>query len=258
MRDRAIGLVALVLLVACQSGYQSTQNRRTAVPRANPSANASKAQTTVIVQPGDTVFGIAFRAGLNYREVAAWNGIDEPYTIQVGQKLRLRPPASFTALRHVPKAPSTRPNQKTVLGKPVAEVAIPSEKSGAPALSDIDWLWPAKGALVGRFIAGDKTSQGINIAGKNGQDIRAAADGTVVYSGSGLIGYGELLIIKHNNEWISAYGHNRKRLVAEGAKVKAGQLIAEMGQSGASHTRLHFEIRHNGQPVDPLLYLPNR
>jgi lipoprotein NlpD len=105
-------------------------------------------------------------------------------------------------------------------------------------------------------VAGDKANQGINIAGKNGQDVRAAADGVVVYSGAGLIGYGELLIIKHNNEWISAYAHNQKRLVAEGTRVKAGQLIAEMGQTGTIRSMLHFEIRRNGKPVDPLLYLP--
>ena len=112
--------------------------------------------------------------------------------------------------------------------------------------------------MSGLYIADDKTNQGINIAGKAGQKIVAAADGIVVYSGAGLIGYGELLIIKHNSEWISAYAHNEKRLVAEGVKVKAGQHIADMGQTGTVSDMLHFEIRRNGKPVDPLLYLPKK
>lgn len=260
MMDRRLlaGLFILVL-AACQSGYQTTQNRQRASAKpAKPAvqqAPKSQESGSVTVQPGDTVFGIAFRAGLNYRDVAAWNGIEEPYTIQVGQKLRLSPPSAAMPAK-APKAVPALPNQKTVLSKtvPVAEAA--PVKPATPVLSNIAWQWPAKGEIIGRFIAGDKTNQGINIAGSNGQDITAAADGTVVYSGAGLIGYGELLIIKHSNEWISAYAHNSKRLVAEGVKVKAGQHIAEMGQTGSVKTMLHFEIRRNGKPVDPLLYLP--
>ena len=249
----------ILLLAACQSGYQTTQNRqRTSTKPAKPAVQAapkSQEAGTVTVQAGDTVFGIAFRAGLNYRDVAAWNGIDEPYTIQVGQKLRLSPPATATASKPAKSAPAL-PNQKTVLSKTIPVGEPVPVKPAAPVLSNIAWQWPAKGEIIGRYIAGDKTNQGINIAGSNGQDITAAADGTVVYSGAGLIGYGELLIIKHSNEWISAYAHNSKRLVAEGFKVKAGQHIAEMGQTGSVRTMLHFEIRRNGKPVDPLLYLP--
>ena len=105
---------------------------------------------------------------------------------------------------------------------------------------------------------GNATRQGIAIGGSSGQPVVAAADGVVVYSGSGLVGYGELIIVKHNEQWLSAYGHNRVRLVAEGQKVKAGQQIAEMGRSGTDREKLHFEIRYNGKPVDPLLYLPKR
>ena len=112
--------------------------------------------------------------------------------------------------------------------------------------------------MIGRFASGDATKQGVDIAGSSGQAVRAASDGVVVYSGGGLVGYGELIIIKHSEAWLSAYGHNRKRLVNEGQNVKAGQQIAEMGRSGASRDMLHFEIRYNGKPVDPLLYLPKR
>ena len=256
---RLLAGLLILALAACQSGYQTTQNRQRsstkpakAVVQPAPKPGESG---SVTVQAGDTVFGIAFRAGLNYRDVAAWNGIEEPYTIQVGQKLRLSPPSAGNAAK-APKSVPALPNQKTVLSRTVPAGEPLPAKPAAPVLSNIAWQWPAKGEIIGRYIAGDKTNQGINIAGSNGQDIVAAADGTVVYSGAGLIGYGELLIIKHSNEWISAYAHNSKRLVAEGVKVKAGQHIAEMGQTGAVRTMLHFEIRRNGKPVDPLLYLP--
>ena len=119
------------------------------------------------------------------------------------------------------------------------------------------WQWPTRGNLVGRYVAGDPTRQGIDIAGQAGQRVDAAADGVVVYSGAGLIGFGELVIVKHSDEWLSAYAHNRRRLVAEGTKVRAGDAIAEMGRSGAIRDMLHFEIRRNGKPVDPLQYLPS-
>jgi lipoprotein NlpD len=258
-----LAIVLLVVLSACQSGYQSTKPGARPKPVATaPSAppRAPIAGDSHVVQTGDTLYGIAFRAGLNFRDIAAWNGIEEPYTIRRGQRLRLTPPPDSAPA--VPKTAPSLPNAKPVLSKtPVVESAI---KPAMPAVSkpvelvasNVAWTWPAKGALIGRFVAGDKANQGINIAGKNGQDVRAAADGVVVYSGAGLIGYGELLIIKHNNEWISAYAHNQKRLVAEGTRVKAGQLIAEMGQTGTIRSMLHFEIRRNGKPVDPLLYLP--
>jgi len=128
-------------------------------------------------------------------------------------------------------------------------VAIP----GGP-----NWRWPTDGDIVGRYVAGDQTQQGIDISGRSGQAVIAAADGVVVYSGAGLVGYGELVIIKHSDEWLSAYAHNRRRLVAEGTKVKAGEEIAEMGRTGAISDMLHFEIRRNGKPVDPLALLPRR
>src|SRR5690606_39912313 len=115
-----------------------------------------------------------------------------------------------------------------------------------------------EGAGVSRYVAGEPTRQGIDIAGTEGAPVRAAADGVVVYSGSGLVGYGELVIVKHDDAWLSAYGHNRTRLVAEGAKVNAGQQLEEMGSTGADRDMLHFEIRHDGKPVDPLRYLPRR
>ena len=122
----------------------------------------------------------------------------------------------------------------------------------------VSWRWPGDGKVVGTFIAGDQIRQGIDIAGKSGDAVRAAADGEVVYSGNGLLGYGELIIIKHNANFLSAYGHNRTRLVKEGDKVKGGQQIAELGSSATAREELHFEIRKNGKPVNPLDFLPVR
>lgn len=154
-----------------------------------------------------------------------------------------------------PATVATKPGTTAVTDKP-AGTSPPAAKPAPEAA--FSWRWPADGSIVGRFIADDPTRQGIDIAGKNGAPVRAAADGVVVYSGAGLVGYGELIIIKHSEQWLSAYGHNRARLVNEGQRVKAGDQIAEMGRSGASRDMLHFEIRYNGKPQDPLPALPKR
>ncbi|MCW5579408.1 MAG: peptidoglycan DD-metalloendopeptidase family protein, partial [Dokdonella sp.] len=143
---------------------------------------------------------------------------------------------------------------------PAPSAPAPSTPAAAATatVGEVSWRWPAGGVLVGSFVAGDPTRQGIDLAGKAGDPVRAAAAGSVVYSGNGLVGYGELIIIKHNASFLSAYGHNRKRMVREGEQVQAGQVIAEMGSSSASRDSLHFEIRRNGKPVNPLDYLPRR
>lgn len=241
-------------LTACQSGYQTSKSTAKTNSGQTTKSSQSGSQKTQIVQPGDTLYGISFRAGLNYKDVALWNGIDEPYTIKVGQKIRLTAPSSIASNATVNKNVAVSSNQKTTQTKPVVVTATPA----VPIEPTVLWQWPTKGELIGLYVANDKTNQGINIDGKAGQKIVAAADGIVVYSGAGLIGYGELIIVKHNNEWISAYAHNEKRLVAEGVKVKAGQHIANMGRTGSARDMLHFEIRRNGRPVDPLLHLPKR
>jgi len=144
--------------------------------------------------------------------------------------------------------------------KPVAEPP-PSKSANEAAAANVGgiaWRWPNGGKVIGTYVAGDQTKQGVDIAGSAGDPVQAAADGEVVYSGNGLLGYGELIIVKHNASFLSAYGHNRKRLVAEGDKVRAGQQIAEMGSSASSRDELHFEIRKNGKPVNPLDFLPVR
>ena len=246
--------LASVLLVACSSSVvreTSSASSSTQGPVSKP-----KYGSTVRVQRGDTLYGLAFRNEIDFRDLANWNNIGAPYTIYPGQSLRLypgsgKPVASSTTTTSRPPVASTSSS------KPPASVTS-AAKPVAPVSSGFTWRWPADGQVIGRFVAGDASKQGIDIAGSSGQPVRAAGDGVVVYSGGGLVGYGELVIIKHNEAWLSAYGHNRKRLVNEGQNVKAGQQIAEMGRSGTARDMLHFEIRYNGKPVDPLLYLPKK
>ncbi len=214
------------------------------------------------VRKGDTLHAIAFNFGLDWRDIAAWNGIRSPYTIYPDQKLKLSGPARSAATT-APARPSgtasTRENPapSTATRQP-APAPAPS-RSKTPASSDPGaWSWPTDGRIVSRYRANDPARNGIEIGGKEGQSVRAAAAGEVVYSGSGLIGYGELIIVKHSERYLSAYAHNRKRLVKEGQRVKAGERIAEMGRNDRNKAILHFEIRLNGSPRDPLDYLPRR
>jgi lipoprotein NlpD len=413
---RLAGTVAVILLAGCASGGMAPVVDRSddaAAPRAadvrvrSVGADSGDAAVEHRVVRGDTLYGIAFRHGLDFRALAARNGIAEPYTIYPGQVLRLRDapppmaresrparpaenaasasarpataaaapaaaalprpalvaregdtevyavgdgspatrdgqlalepleplappsvapspaagarpataaaeppaapppvttaaapgalaaavaadpgrrpgPAATTAAVPAPSAPPavatrsepaasapTTPQPATraeaAAAAPVTTVASPSAAlpptivpGPSRTVAGIAWRWPTAGNLIGRYTAGDPARQGIDIAGNEGQAVLAAAAGEVVYSGNGLIGYGELIIIKHSNELLSAYGHNRRRLVAEGQRVVAGQAIAEMGRSGGQLSQLHFEIRRAGRPVDPLDYLPPR
>ena len=244
---------ALVLSVAVMTGLaacHSTVVRQTGSSGGGKIVSQPKYGQTVRVQRGDTLYGLAFRNGIDFRDLAAWNGIGSPYTIYPGQTLRLYPSSG--------SRPSTGTAATGAAPRPAASTPKPPPPQAAPVNSGFSWRWPADGHVIGRFVAGDATRQGIDIAGSGGQAVRAAADGVVVYSGAGLVGYGELIIVKHSEAWLSAYGHNRKRLVNEGQNVKAGQQIAEMGSTGAAREMLHFEIRYNGKPVDPQQYLPAR
>lgn len=238
-------LVLLLILAACSASVV-----RETSPGAVRPPSTSQPGVNVTVQRGDTLFAIAARNGVEFRDLAAWNRIGPPYIIYPGQSLRLYPSGASASSR----PPAATPSRPTPPKPPTPAPAKPA----IPASSGFTWRWPAEGQVIGRFVAGDATKQGVDIGGTSGQPVRAAADGVVVYSGAGLVGYGELVIIKHSEAWLSAYGHNRKRLVNEGQNVKVGQQIAEMGRSGASREMLHFEVRYNGKPVDPLLYLPRR
>ena len=193
------------------------------------------------VQKGDTLFSISWRYGVNAKDLARWNEIPYPYTIYPGQRLRVNSTAPIarstgSTTRAKKKTTSTSQASKKVKAVPVG-----------------DWRWPVKGRLLSKFSA---THNGIDLAAKEGADVSAASGGKVVYAGNGLRGYGNLLIIKHNASYFSAYAHNKRLLVSEGDSVKAGQKIAEVGSTGADRVKLHFEIRKDGNPVDPLKYLP--
>lgn len=227
-----------------------------------------------IVQRGDTLYSIAFRFGWDWKSLAARNQIGAPYVIRPGQVIRFdqgsgqvpvvvktnppvgnakpvaipppvrqQPPAAASVITNVPAKPA---------GQTVPPASVPPQKSAG------GWVWPASGTLIGRFSSNGSLNKGIDIAGNLGQPVLAASSGSVVYAGSGLRGYGELVIIKHSDTYVSAYGHNRRLMVREGQQVKVGQAIAEMGSTGTDQVKLHFEIRRQGKPVDPLQYLPKR
>jgi lipoprotein NlpD len=254
-RVRALAALALIGLVVACSSTRVIPSRGWRPPGTSVGRDGSSA----VVQRGDTLYSIAFRNGLNVNDMAAWNGLGPPFTIYPGQRLRLLPPQPGAATTRpspsLPAAPAP-PAATTAASNGPATTTLPTVPAIVP--NALRWQWPTDGAVIASFAAGDPTRQGVDIAGKEGQPVRAAADGVVVYSGAGLVGYGELIIIKHDEHWLSAYGHNRARLVNEGQRVQAGEVIAEMGHSGASRDMLHFEIRFDGKPVDPARYLPPR
>lgn len=248
---RCTRLAVIVLGVLLVAGCGSSKVVRSTGGSARGDARPAKVSqpkygATHVVKRGETVYRIATSHGITPLDLALWNRIAPPYTIYPGQRLQLYPggPAATRPSRP-PTASGSRP-------------ATPASQTTAPAKAPFAWRWPTAGQVIGDYRAGDPTRQGVDIAGSSGQAIYAAAAGTVVYSGSGLVGYGELVIVKHDEQWLTAYGHNRARLVNEGQIVKAGQQIAEMGRTGAARDMLHFEIRYNGKPVDPAQYLPQR
>ena len=247
----------------------------------NSSQKKSRQQIHVVVL-GDTLYSIAWRYGLDYHALAAFNHIKPPYTIHSGQRLRLdirvgkvnipeRKTVSTSKLTNNKKAVSEDAladrNQEASKGTIQRSVVERSEiktkpvspsVNNAPLQGTVKWQWPANGRLLARFQGAAGFDKGIDIEGKLGESVIAAAAGQIVYAGSGLRGYGNLLIIKHNENFLSAYAHNNKLLVSEGNFVKAGQRIADMGLSGTDRVKLHFEIRNEGEPVDPQKYLPRR
>ncbi len=238
--------------------------------------SAANAPFSYIVRKGDTLYSISFRYGMDYRDLARANDIGPPYTIYVGQKLKLRgitttqrsrvaaSQPKTTVPKSVPKtqtATASPPRSASKTSSPAAKPAetssqsIPSTPSGT---ANPAWRWPTKGPLLSSFSEAAATRKGIKIAGKAGQDVIASAAGRVVYSGNGLPRYGNLLIIKHNDVYLSAYAYNQTLLVKEGDNVQSGQKIATLGRTGTQRDQLHFEIRRNGKPVDPLRYLPKQ
>ena len=206
-----------------------------------------------VVKVGDTLYSIAFRNQLDYRELAVWNDVGPDYLISPGQVIRLTAPAVVAAIQ---TAPMERPPPAAPPAAPVTRAPASPPPESPPELAPVtQWRWPTRGAVVKPFGNGGK---GVDIGGELGQPVLAAAGGKVVYSGGALKGYGELIIIKHDDLHLSAYGYNRRRLVGEGVMVAAGQPIAELGIGPEQKPALHFEIRRKGKPVDPAAYLPAR
>jgi lipoprotein NlpD len=209
---------------------------------------APRAQVHV-VRAGETLYTIAWRHGVDYRLLAQWNNLRDPDFIVAGQTLRLTPPASSAARAGASRPTSSTPTASTSRSRSAPPVPAP------PMLPPPQWQWPTQGPLVYRYGNKAEIASGIGIAGRQGQTVTAAATGRVVYAGSGLTGYGQLVIIKHNDTYLSAYGHNGRLLVMQGQEVRRGDKIAEMGLDPKRQPRLHFEIRRNGRPVDPLPYI---
>jgi len=246
--------VACLLLLALLGGLASCATVKAPVssPKASKADGAGRSSlrgkhTQHTVAKGDTLYSIAWRYGYDHKTLAAWNRIKAPFTIYPGQVIRFKPSArqgaaSPTAGKQ-PRAGGARPGRATQ----------PKSATGAGATA-LRWRWPVRGKLLKS--ATPIAKKGVSIGGRAGQKITAAAGGVVVYSGNGLRGYGNLIIIKHNNTYLSAYAHNRDLVVREGQTVTAGQQIATMGVDGKGTPLLHFEIRKNGKPIDPRQRLP--
>ena len=270
----AAALLSLSVLAGCSTS--STQpapvedRGATAVttPRVDPATlpgaeNAGK-PGYYTVRPGDTLMKIATEVNKPWRDIARWNNLDNPNVIEVGQVLRVVGPAG-TAVAEAPRpaaAPAATAPRATAPAAtqttPAAPAAAPAAAAAAPTAGadDVDFIWPASGPTIAGF--DEAKNKGLGIGGKAGDPVLAAADGRVVYAGAGLRGYGNLIILKHNNTFLTAYAHNQTLLVKEDQNVKKGQKIAEMGSTDADRVKLHFEIRRAGKPVDPARYLPAR
>ncbi|PZW49338.1 murein DD-endopeptidase MepM/ murein hydrolase activator NlpD [Pseudomonas sp. URMO17WK12:I2] len=268
-------LLVLAAVGALLAGCASSPSGGVQVVDRNNAASQRQPVTSgqYRVQRGDTLYSIAFRYGWDWKALAAHNAIAPPYLIRVGQVIRF---GSGSSSRPVTAStPSVSTPVVTTSGRPSTPVQAPPAQTStrpsapvvvAPATTPVEpvqrsatgWAWPASGAIIGRFSSNGSLNKGIDIAGELGQPVLAASGGSVVYAGSGLRGYGELVIIKHSDTYVSAYGHNRRLLVREGQQVKVGQQIAEMGSTGTDRVKLHFEIRRQGKPVDPMQYLPRR
>jgi lipoprotein NlpD len=295
-------LLLLTLLVGCSgtaprdlkpweasegasSSRTSSSGAKSVKPEYGPKLSVGEPYT---VKRGDTLYAIAFRLGIDFRQLAARNGIKSPYTISVGQVLETAKPVvvasrqsrarggasaqansgnqsskskSLSSKGNAPKAVSKPASAASPKTKSVAKTTSKPQKKSAsksvePNRPVSRWRWPSRGKVIRTFAA--NVHKGIDIAGKRGDPVTSAAAGKVVYAGAGVTGYGSLIIVKHNDTYLSAYGHNERLLVSEGSVVNAGQQIATMGSSGTNSVKLHFELRRQGKPVDPLTLLPNR
>ena len=287
-RNWVLILLAAIVLAGCSSTRlrppapvedRSTGARQqapvvTQPARTAPTATAPQDSTAApragyyTVRPGDTLIRIALESGQNWRDLVRWNGLENPNVIEVGQSLRVIAPAGTNMAEVTPVRPATAASgsvvppissaseTKPATSAPTAAPAATAARPADAAEDDVPWAWPTAGAPT--VLAGfdEARNKGLDLAGKAGDPVLASADGRVVYAGAGLRGYGNLIILKHNNTYLTAYAHNQALLVKEDQNVRRGQKIAEMGNSDADRVKLHFEIRKQGKPVDPSKYLP--
>ena len=271
------------MLEGCSSGYAPVSERSVAhnnKVEVVKSSRRQKAPASYRVKSGDTLYSIAWRYGLDYRQLARINGIGRDFRINSGQKLRLITTSSKAkvASKSSTSSKASSANQKPIRNKVVTAKTLPPKTSASKAVKvkqsssktsvrstalsskpqKVRWRWPTKGKVISGYSAKGNVNKGINLAGSRGEPVYAAAAGKVVYAGSGLLGYGNLIIINHNQEYLSAYAHNSLILVKENENVNVGAKVAEIGNSGATRMMLHFEIRKDGKPVNPLRYLPKR
>jgi len=257
---------------------------------AKPGAENAGKPGYYTIKPGDTLIRVGLETGQNARDIARWNNIENPNSLEVGQVIRVAPPGVDPAATATRGVNNTRVEARPLDAKPAAAASAvaggtPATGAAVPALppapavggtlppvaaatpaagnppardpdDEVSWAWPAAGPVIGTF--DEAKSKGLAISGKAGDPVLAAADGRVVYAGSGLRGYGNLVIVKHNNTYLTAYAHNQALLVKEDQVVRRGQKIAEMGSTDADRVQLHFEIRRQGRPIDPARLLPPR
>ena len=283
-----VSIILTLLLGACSNNWKAPVESRTGGPPGNrsevvtprqpktvapvpepeiavtqsPAADSGKRQGLYRVRPGDTLYSISRSQGVEVGDLIAWNSLPQPYTISSGQSLKLYSSGEKNEIvTPIPEDSRYSEEKKVEPAVPAAD-ADNKKQTTQPVVTKktkkaegLDWQWPVEGKITQTFAPSDPARRGIKIAGKTGTQITAAGDGEVVYSGDGLVGYGQLIIIKHNRTFLSAYGHNQKRFVKEGDKIKRGAVIGTMGQLKGK-SLLHFEIRRSGKPVDPLKYLP--
>jgi lipoprotein NlpD len=289
---QSTAMTALLITAALAAGC-STRSVRVSAPvedRMQSSGSAAAVKTMpgaenagkpgyFTVRPGDTLYRIAIEHGQMARDLQAWNGLANPNMIEVGQVLRVTPPQGISPSGTPATVSSATPSGVAAPGvvprplnppagaqpvtpmpapapvagtAPVPNPAVPAVKAG----DELQFVWPARGSVIATF--DEAKNKGVSVSGRVGDPVVAAADGRVVYAGAGLRGYGNLIILKHNDTFLTAYAHNQALLVREDQAVKQGQKIAEMGSSDADRVKLHFEVRRDGKPVDPLLYLPKQ
>jgi lipoprotein NlpD len=295
---RSLLIICLLFsLVACAPRRPAKVDEVSAKPHRTQNRSSSRHPVRTQQQPGqytvvkgDSLYSIGFRYQVDYKKLAAINGISPPYRIYPGQVLQIKGSVSTASqtVRTQPLKSNPKVNPQNTIKKPTDKKTVTqqqpkttqqtvkkpankpankptSQTTSKPASkpvvtsatnnTNLKWLWPTDGKIRSTFLASNPARKGISIGGKEGQPVKAAEAGVVVYSGNGLLGYGELVIIKHNDQFLSAYGHNKSLKVKEGESVSRGQVIAELGSSGTNVNNLHFEIRKNGKPVNPLDYV---